>query len=183
MISGLRVLDEWIPEAEAFWLFNLIGGLPWRDDLKRRVQHYGYRYDYTAKKATAEMRLGPLPDWALALAQRLVREGLFAAEPDQVIVNEYLPGQGISKHIDCIPCFGPTIASLSLGSTCEMTLLKGEEERRTILRPRSLLVLDGEARAEWQHAIPARQADVVDGERTARQTRISLTFRTMRLAA
>ncbi|MEO0410804.1 MAG: alpha-ketoglutarate-dependent dioxygenase AlkB [Pseudomonadota bacterium] len=35
-------------------------------------------------------------------------------------MNEYTPGQGIAPHVDCVPCFGPFAASLSLGSSCEM---------------------------------------------------------------
>lgn len=33
---------------------------------------------------------------------RLQQAGLFADTPDQVIINEYQPGQGISAHIDCV---------------------------------------------------------------------------------
>lgn len=112
----------------------------------------------------------------------MVEEGSFASLPDQVIANEYLPGQGISAHVDCEPCFGADIASLSLISSCEMQFCgpgRGET-RAVILPPRSLLVLGGEARQYWTHAIPARRSDLIDGVRTMRQRRVSLTFRTMR---
>lgn len=116
------------------------------------------------------------------LAERLVADGRFAAVPDQVIANEYLPGQGISAHVDCEPCFGEVIASLSLLSACEMRFasLSSGETRAVILLPCSLLVLAGPARRDWTHAIPARLSDVIDGLRVARQRRVSLTFRTMR---
>lgn len=39
---------------------------------------------------------------------------------DQLIVNEYEPGQGINPHIDNIKLFKSDIASLSLGSDCIM---------------------------------------------------------------
>jgi alkylated DNA repair dioxygenase AlkB len=49
------------------------------------------------------------------------------------------------------------------------------------LPPRSLLVMTGEARAIWQHAIPGRKSDPLpDGERRLRQRRLSLTFRLVR---
>jgi hypothetical protein len=70
-------------------------------DLKRRVQHYGWRYDYKARRIDLSMRLGELPPWATRLALRLVRDGLVPQLADQVIVNEYVGRQGISKHVDC----------------------------------------------------------------------------------
>jgi alkylated DNA repair dioxygenase AlkB len=44
-------------------------------------------------------------------------EGLADEVTNQTIVNEYRPGQGIAAHVDCVPCFGATILSLSLGSS------------------------------------------------------------------
>jgi alkylated DNA repair dioxygenase AlkB len=101
--------------------------------------------------------------------------------PDQVIVNEYLPGQGIARHVDCVPCFGPVVLSLSLGSACVMDLHAPETlERISLPLPRrSLLVLAGPARSAWSHSITARKADVIDGVRTPRARRVSLTFRTV----
>ncbi len=64
---------------------------PWCTDLKRRVQHYGYRYDYKARQARRDDYLGPLPALFQQLAERLTFEGHFQAVPDQVIVNEYQP--------------------------------------------------------------------------------------------
>jgi alkylated DNA repair dioxygenase AlkB len=88
------------------------------------VQHYGWRYDYRERRVTEEMRLGPLPDWLLPAAEAVGDLPEFDRRPDQVIVNEYLPGQGISAHVDCEPCFGPAIASLSLGGEVEMVFRK-----------------------------------------------------------
>ncbi|HLO78893.1 MAG TPA: alpha-ketoglutarate-dependent dioxygenase AlkB [Magnetospirillum sp.] len=180
-IAGLGWFDEWICETEETQLLGTVDAGAWRDDLKRRVQHFGYRYDYRARLASPEDRLGPLPQWLASLAERLARAGVFRRLPDQVIVNEYLPGQGISAHIDCVPCFGETIAILSLGGTVIMTLRHPASGRShdIVLPRRSLLILSGPARYEWQHAIPARKSDVVSGCRIPRVRRVSLTFRTM----
>lgn len=157
---------------------------PWRDDLKRRVQHYGWRYDYRARQVTQDLRLGPLPDWLAPLAGAVGDEAGFAATPDQVIVNEYLPGQGIAAHVDCVPCFGPVIASLSLGGAVEMAFrhVATGERRSHVLLQGSLLILSGPARFEWTHAIAPRLSDVIAGVRTARTRRVSLTFRSVTLA-
>ncbi|NRG17338.1 alpha-ketoglutarate-dependent dioxygenase AlkB [Rhizobiales bacterium] len=164
-------------------LMERIDAAPWRSDLRRRVQHYGYRYDYKARRVTRDSYLGPLPDWLTPLCERLANDGHFATPPDQVIVNEYLPGQGIAPHVDCEPCFGETVASLSLGSGCVMDFTNVEtgEALSHYLEPRSLLVLSGEARYRWRHAIASRKSDPGPNGRVARGRRVSLTFRTVLL--
>jgi alkylated DNA repair dioxygenase AlkB len=181
VIPGLRYQSGYVGEVEQAQLVAAIEQQPWITDLKRRVQHYGYRYDYTRHKVDRAMYLGPLPAWLAPLAQRLLDDDIFAALPDQVIVNEYEPGQGISAHIDCVPCFGDTIVSLSLLSSCVMLFTRAEPvaQMPVLLEPCSLLVMQGEARYHWQHAIPARKVDDVAGARIPRGRRISLTFRTM----
>jgi alkylated DNA repair dioxygenase AlkB len=122
-----------------------------------------------------------LPDWLQTYAVRLQQAGLFSEIPDQVIINEYQPGQGISPHIDCVPCFTDTIASLSLGSPCVMDFshIKTGEESSLLLEPRSLLMLTGDARYLWQHAIAGRKRDRYNGQIIHRTRRLSLTFRTI----
>lgn len=176
-IPGLRYIPDFITRSEENALTALIDSQPWPNDLKRRVQHYGYKYDYKARSVPKDSYLGPLPDWIQPLAQKLQSKNLFKTIPDEVIINEYLPGQGISAHIDCVPCFDDVIASLSLGSPAIMQFFRGNEKQEIYLEPRSLIVLSGPARYEWQHAIPARKSDIIDGIKTERTRRISLTFR------
>ena len=180
--DGLTYLENYIPVEDSVRFVQEIDAAPWRTDLKRRVQHYGHRYDYKARQARREDYLGPLPDLFQQLAERLTFEGHFQAVPDQVIVNEYQPGQGISAHIDCQPCFGETIASLSLLSACVMRFSSQRSSRHIdlLLQPDSLLVMAGQARHEWTHAIPARKTDLVEGRKSQRTRRVSLTFRQMR---
>lgn len=179
VIPGLVYVPEYVTEQYAGELWETVHAQPWRDDLTRRVQHYGWRYDYKSRSVTREMNLGELPDWAQALAERLHRDGHLPEVPDQLIVNEYEPGQGISPHIDCEPCFTDTICSLSLGSQCLMDLEHVSDGRKLPiqLEPRSLLVLGSEARYQWRHGIAGRRSDLIDGVRIPRSDRISLTFR------
>jgi alkylated DNA repair dioxygenase AlkB len=181
----LAYVPDYVDAAGHDALLATVDGQPWLADLQRRVQHYGYRYDYKGRKVDPALYLGPLPAWAQALALRLHQEGWFAEVPDQLIVNEYQPGQGISKHVDCVPCFGPTVASLSLGSGCVMELARGKTGDRValFLEPRSLVVLRDEARFRWTHAVPARKTDRVNGRSLARGRRVSLTFRKVLLKA
>lgn len=179
-IPGLHYYPNFLDASQEVNLIEMVDHQPWLTDLKRRVQHYGYKYDYKARKVLPEMYLGPLPDWLVPLSHRLHDEGLMPNVPDQVIINEYHPGQGISPHVDCESCFTDTIASLSLGSHCVMryTHTDTEELQELLFEPRSLIVLSGEARYDWQHSIPARKADLQSGEeKRQRHRRLSLTFR------
>ncbi|GCE31849.1 alpha-ketoglutarate-dependent dioxygenase AlkB [Dictyobacter alpinus] len=180
MIAGLTYHEAYLAEKEQAALISLIDQQSWITDLKRRVQHYGYRYDYTRHTATSpQLYLGSLPEWLATVAQRLHADGFVAQVPDQVIVNEYEPGQGISSHIDCVPCFDDTILSLSLLSPCVMqfTHTSSTQKVPVLLEPGSLLIMQGEARYAWKHGLPARKTDVYQGQVLARKRRISLTFR------
>ncbi len=183
-IPGLTYLSDFIDAQDEADLIRLIDAQPWITELKRRVQHYGYRYDYKARNVSPESRLGPLPEWLAPCCDRLHTNGFFPQPPDQVIVNEYQPGQGIAPHIDCVPCFTDTIASLSLGSPCimEFTNIETQQKIPVLLEPHSLVVLTGDARYRWQHAIPHRKTDRHHGAIFPRSRRLSLTFRKVILA-
>ena len=147
-VPGLAYVADYLSPDEHDRLVATVDRQPWLTGLRRRVQHYGYRYDYKARKVARDFYLGPLPGWAAEIALRLHREGWFPTPPDQLIVNEYRPGQGISRHVDCVPCFGPTVVSLSLGSTCVMELAEAKTKRKVplFLAPRSAIVLGEAAR-------------------------------------
>ena len=176
---GATYQPAFITRAEEDAFVGQLDEGDWSEELKRRVQHFGYRYDYRARMVTRESYLGSLPEWLDALSKNLFETGHFNAKPDQVIANEYLPGQGISAHVDREPCFADTIVSVSLLSACEMVFRhKATGARKSIiLKPCSAIILSGEARYDWTHEIPARKSDYIDGLKTFRQRRISLTFR------
>ena len=158
-IQGLTYTKNYITIEQEQFLIKQIDNQPWLADLKRKVQHYGYKYDYKARKITPDLKIGNIPNWLQILPNF-----------DQVIINEYTTGQGITPHIDCIPCFGDTICSLSLLEPCEMILEKDNVKHSIILEPRSLLTLQGEARYKWKHSIPQRKSNV-------KNRRVSITFR------
>src|SRR3954454_6625715 len=180
-VPGLSYVVGYVSGPEEARLLAAVDAAPWQSDLKRRVQHYGYRYDYKARKVDPSMYLGPLPGWAQPLSGRLVADGYMAAAADQLIVNEYLPGQGITPHVDCVPCFGPVVCSVTLGSSCNMELsaVEGVGAESVVLERGSLVVLAGESRYECRHAIPGRKSDKVGGRVVPRGRRVSLTFRTV----
>jgi len=191
-LLGGEYIPDYISERDEELLLRRIDNAEWLTDLRRRVQHYGYRYDYTVRHIVDDMRIGDLPQWVMSLAKRLGDE-FFGELPQQMIVNEYQPGQGIAPHVDCEPCFGDVVASVSIGSTCVMDLARrdaGQENRvadsdsggeriQLFLEPRSAVVLSGDSRYRWTHGIAPRKKDVIGGATHPRGRRVSLTFRTV----
>src|SRR5205823_5561673 len=97
--------------------------------------------------------------------------GVEAADFAEVLVTEYKPGAGIGWHRDAPP-FG-IVAGVSLGSPCRMRFRQIQPEApRAVavdLPARSIYLLTGSARKDWQHMIPP-----------VPELRWSLTFRTLR---
>lgn len=184
-IPGLTYIPNYITPDQEVTLLQCIDKQPWTNTLKRRVQHYGYIYDYKARNITSKTKLGALPDWLRYHTVTLHSNGLFPKIPDQVIINEYQPGQGIASHIDCLPCFEETIASLSLCSTCimEFTHNKTSQKISILLEPLSLLVIQKDARYIWKHGISSRKKESYNGTIFYRNRRVSLTFRKVILTA
>jgi len=179
VVPGLHYADGWIDRESENALLACIDAGEWASELRRRVQHYGHRYDY-GRRGVGEPA-EPVPVWAAELADRLVAEGLMD-KADQVIVNEYLPGQGISAHVDCVPCFGPVVAAVSLGSAYTMDFLHDTGSHPVRLERGSLCVMSGPARYTWKHRIAARRSDPGPQGRVPRGRRVSVTFRTIAAA-
>jgi alkylated DNA repair dioxygenase AlkB len=178
-LPGLRYIPAYLSPAAHDALLAAVDGQPWQQPtyIGRRVQVYGYNYTHTRG---GMHRIGDLPPWVSDLIAALVRDGLMPLVPDQMIVNEYEPGAGIQAHVDA-NAFHDTIVSISLGSACVMEFIRGPAgpSEAVFLEPGSALVLAGEARQKWMHAIPARATDVWQGVERPRGRRVSLTFRTM----
>lgn len=179
IISGLDYIEDFIDESDEEELLKKIDECEWNTELKRRVQHYGYSYDYKKKSC---QKLGQIPKWLKNLMKKF--ESIIKVDVDteedelfnQVIINEYIPGQGISPHTDS-SIFGECIATLSLGWDYTMEFARKEEKTEILLKRRSILIMTQDARNLWTHSIPARKIDVVNGKKIQRQRRVSITFR------
>ncbi len=173
--AGLRHTDNFIDPAIERALIGRIAALPLQRfqfgafEGNRRVASFGYRYDYGLQRLT---EADPIPDWLLPIARRVeawaeLREGSVR----QVLCTEYDIGVGIGWHRDK-PHF-QEILGLSLGSACKFRFRRrsGNTWQRHTLeaQPRSLYMMEGEARSQWEHSIPPVEA-----------RRSSITFRTMK---
>ncbi|WP_421659071.1 alpha-ketoglutarate-dependent dioxygenase AlkB [Leptothermofonsia sp. ETS-13] len=177
-IPGLRYLPNYITEAEEAALVAGVEQAGWQNaGMQRLVRQFGIRYSFFRRSVAPEDSHEPLPEWGQAIALRLYQENLMPAIPNQLLANRYLPGEGISFHVDASEF--AEIADLSLLSACVMEFrhIKTQEKRKIWLEPRSLLILSDEARWEWAHSIPYRQRDRFNGREQIRRLRISLTYR------
>ena len=180
-VPGLTYIRDFLSEREEDDIVSVIDRDDWRFDLKRRVQHYGWRYDYKTRQIDPSMRLGFLPAWADDIAQRLFSERLLPQLPDQVIVNEYKGNQGIGKHSDS-ESFADGIATISLLESWEMVFREKGTKNVVpqMLHRRSVAVMKGDARYRWTHEIPNRihkTRKIKGSQQEKRGRRISLTFR------
>jgi alkylated DNA repair dioxygenase AlkB len=164
--------------ADEAVLVGLVSGLPFKPfefhgyTGKRRVVSYGWRYDYDAEVAR---RVDDIPAFLFPL--RTLAASVAGIAPErlqQALVTEYEPGSAIGWHRDK-PVYGQVIG-VSLLSSCNFRLRRKIgtrwERASLIVEPRSIYVLDGPARTEWEHSIPGVDA-----------LRYSITFRNLKTQA
>ena len=101
---------------------------------------------------------------------------------NQLTVNHYKPGQGIGSDVDTPSAFGDGLMSISLNGGIVVEFRKvGSEpplKKLVYLPPRSLVLMSGPARYEWEHYIVTRRTDTYQGQVIPRKLRVSLTLRT-----
>jgi alkylated DNA repair protein alkB family protein 8 len=234
-VPGLVLVPDFVSKAEEEALLAVLTGpqAPWAPSqstpsnagvVKRRVQHYGYVFDYQtadvlrdrSQKGADCPPMPAMPDeiqdlskledytvecvsegrgWeALAgivertrhyeIADKLTDDSsrIFPCL-NQLTVNNYAPGDGIGSHVDTLSAFGDGLISISLngGIVMEFRKVGGEGEgtkKLVYLPPRSLLLMSGPARYEWEHMIVTRTTDTHNGIVLPRTLRVSLTLRT-----
>lgn len=136
---------------------------------KRRVISFGWRYDFNKGGLH---KAGDIPEF-LGPARELAAEfaGLKADDLQHVLLTEYPPGSTIGWHKDR-PQFDDVIG-ISLLSPCNFRFRRkagAKWERRSFTaEPRSVYLLRGPVRTEWEHSIPALDAQ-----------RYSITFRSLK---
>jgi alkylated DNA repair dioxygenase AlkB len=138
---------------------------------RRRVVSFGWRYAF-AERALHES--APMPAFLRPLRERAASfAGLEPAALEGALVTEYEAGAGIGWHRDKAE-FG-TVVALSFLSECRLRFRRkdgaGWQRKAVVVAPRSVYVLRGPARHEWQHSIPAVDA-----------LRYSVTFRDLQRA-
>lgn len=204
-IPGLYLVHDFVSTKEEEALLASIDERPWKTLAKRRVQHYGYEFCYETRNVNTRQHLGELPSFVSPIIEKILLfpdlDNAASIVLDQLTVNEYPPGVGLSPHIDTHSAFEGFIFSLSLAGPCIMEFRRYTDSawltkdmamqtpengsnflRRAIyLPPRSMLLLSGEARYAWHHYIPHHKIDLVKDSVIRRASRrVSFTFRKVR---
>jgi alkylated DNA repair protein alkB family protein 8 len=96
-IPGLSLLPDFVSAEEEDAILQLVDVQQhWESLAKRRVLHFGTKFDYASRGLGGEEH--PLPPLLRAVACRI--EALPGSQAmDQLTVNEYTPGVGISPHV------------------------------------------------------------------------------------
>ncbi|WP_245824734.1 alpha-ketoglutarate-dependent dioxygenase AlkB [Sphingomonas azotifigens] len=172
---GIRSLEDFLSPGEEADAIDAIDSL----DLQpfqfqgwtghRRTASYGWHYDFAGGGLAPAP---PPPPWLAPLRARAEAfAGLPAGAIVQTLLIHYPAGAGIGWHRDR-PVF-EEVLGISLGAPATLRLrrrtgLRAFDRAELPLPPRSLYLLAGEARHQWEHGIAAMTAP-----------RWSITFRTL----
>jgi alkylated DNA repair dioxygenase AlkB len=177
MPAGFRYAPDVIGAAEEARLVAAFADLPFKEFEfhgflgKRRVVSFGLRYDFNGGGLKAAE---PMPPFLLPVRERAAAfAGLAPDQLQHVLVTEYRPGTSIGWHRDR-PNYDDVIG-LSLLSPCTFRMRRkrgaGWERAAMQLPRRSIYLMRGPSRDEWEHSIPAVE-----------ELRYSITFRSLREA-
>ncbi|KAL2038676.1 hypothetical protein N7G274_008434 [Stereocaulon virgatum] len=202
LVPGLSIHHDFVNHTEEQNILNFLNDPSkciWRTDLSRRTMHFGGTYCLMPSKLDGQshakpqiLQAPPMPEEFDWLIQRMIDTRIYpdSQRPQYCIVNEYTGNLGISAHTESFR-FGEPVVGLSLLSACpirfhELTKAydgsvrsgKAGKASKTgravdvVMPGRSLLVMKGESRWEWQHEIMRSARG-----RGVGWKRISLTFR------
>jgi alkylated DNA repair dioxygenase AlkB len=141
-------------------------------EAKRKVASFGFDYSFDHKRLSAGK---PIPaDFFQLLEKVAVKLNIKSSDFKELLIIEYPVGSVINWHRDAPPF--DIIVGISLLSDCTFKLRPHDKEKQVkantislTVKPRSLYVMKGEARSDWQHStLPVKNV------------RYSITLRTLK---
>lgn len=176
--EGFEYLPGFITRAEEQELLKVVKNVELHTFLfqgyeaKRRVASFGYDYSFDTRTVSKGKEIPHEFNWLIKkVADHL---SIKAEDFAELLVTEYPVGSVINWHRDAPPF--DIIAGISLLSGCTFKLRPHEKSKQsrsaTIslpVEPRSLYIMQGPSRSDWQHSISPVKA-----------VRYSVTLRTMR---
>jgi alkylated DNA repair dioxygenase AlkB len=176
--EGFEYYPDFISVQEESDLLNFISGIELQTFVfqgytaKRKISSFGLNYSFDSRKVSEGE---PIPSEFRSLIDKAA--GCAQVPPDafeEALITEYPEGAVINWHRDAPPF--DIITGISLLSDCRFRLRpqdKALQTRNSIIaftvKRRSLYIMKGPARSEWQHSIAA-----------VKEKRYSITLRTMR---
>ncbi|CAG5090694.1 Oidioi.mRNA.OKI2018_I69.PAR.g12688.t1.cds [Oikopleura dioica] len=202
-VPGFSYIPNFLPSEEEKDLFQKASKGRWTKLANRRLQKIGG----TVPDDGRPMIRTPFPEYLQKVKSKiedfLQLEGQrkkfqieIVEEMNHVLINEYLPGQGIMAHTDG-PAYSSVVATISTGSGQILNIRKKQNKEllySVYLEPGALSILHGRLYNEL-HEIEENLSDDIssvsnfsclscppenDNFILPRQTRISFTFRNVR---
>ncbi|PQE16096.1 calpain protein [Rutstroemia sp. NJR-2017a WRK4] len=211
--SAAYYIPNFITGEEEHMLLHKIATAPkprWKQLSHRRLQ------TWPSELTKNTLLDAPLPQWLEdPIITRLLSMPKYPADdeqhifsnsphnrPNHVLINEYLPTQGIMPHKDG-SAYHPVVCTVSLGASLCLEIYREREDgtredepcSRILQEPRSLLITSNELYTNYYHGIAEIEADVnlnsttvanwdllrsvdgiIDGQ-YKRDERVSLTYR------
>jgi alkylated DNA repair dioxygenase AlkB len=176
--EGFRYFPSFISKEEEDLLISIIEQTTLHSfifqgyEAKRKVASFGFDWSFEKKTLSKGKAI---PAELQFIMEKVARKlDLKVADFAELLILEYPPGAVMNWHRDAPPF--DLIAGISLASDCTFKLRPQEKDKQTrksiisipVLR-RSLYVMQGPARSEWQHSINPVQ-----------QKRYSITLRTLK---
>lgn len=179
--EGFSYFPDFLTEAEEDDLLSLVRSHTLKPmifqgfEAKRKTASFGYDYHFDSRRLSEGK---PVPKaFDTLIAKVALALEIPATDFAELLLTEYAPGTVINWHRDAPPF--DQIAGVSLGADCTFKLRPYEKARqmRSALRSftverRSLYLIKGEARQNWEHSIAPLKA-----------LRYSITLRTLRNTA
>jgi alkylated DNA repair dioxygenase AlkB len=176
--EGFEYYPDFISFEEEHDLLNFISGIEFQTFVfqgytaKRKVASFGLNYSFDSRMVSEGK---PIPSEFRSLINKAA--GFVQVPPgafEEALIIEYPEGAVINWHRDAPPF--DIIAGISLLSDCRFRLRPQDKILQTrnsviafTVKRRSLYIMKGAARSEWQHSIA-----------TVKEKRYSITLRTMR---
>lgn len=180
--KGLYYIDNVIKEDNN--IIKILDKYKWtplsNSPNSRKVQHYGYKYNY--KTYDIYEKCDDFPEIIKKLSNRLKKICLQLKiidddyEFNQCIINNYNDNQGISPHID-LKKYGNVIGCYTINSGTTINFSNDDELFDLYVKSNSLYIMSDDSRYKWKHGINVKKNDYIDNIPISRDRRISITFR------
>ena len=175
-IDGLYYIENYLTDNEIDYIMNMINNLQFENIYSaksRRVAHYGYYYSYDrsglkpAPAIPTDFGMLMCPERINAILDKKLLDSKF----NQLIINEYKPGQQIAPHTDHTTQFGPIVACVTIGQAVPINFTDGQTNISANIKAASLYIMTGDSRYKYRHSL----------KNTGSDNRYSLTYRTINL--
>lgn len=179
--EGFFYFPDFLNEEEEQQLLTILSGVDLHTlifqgfEAKRKVGSFGYDYNFDNRRISKGEPIPQNFDFLVGKVASFV--SIPSVNLAEMLLTEYPEGSVINWHRDAPPF--EVIIGVSLLSDCNFRLRPYDKHKRNRnyilslqIKRRSLYILSGEARSQWEHSISP-----------VKEKRYSITFRTLKMNA